>query len=160
MPKKYLIIILAASVLMFTIVIVNSNSSTSNSNTSTSNSNTSSSSSASSQTSSIAFETLATVNDLKLRLDQKNPGDILLDVRTPPEYSAGHIPGSINIDIENTNFDSQIQKLDKSKTYITFCRSGNRALVGSQKLSELSFKTIYSKQGFSTWQASDLAVEN
>ena len=44
-------------------------------------------------------------------------GVVTLDVRTPGEFMTGHIAGAINIDVEATTFDSEIAKLDKTKTY-------------------------------------------
>jgi rhodanese-related sulfurtransferase len=52
---------------------------------------------------------------------------VVIDVRTPEEYSESHVKGSQNIDIRNSNFEGQIDRLDKSKTYKLYCRSGNRS---------------------------------
>jgi len=110
------------------------------------------------ETKSAIFETIATVQYLKKRLEAKNPNDILLDVRTPEEFSEGHIQGAINLDMQNPNFSSEIQNLDKTKTYIVFCRSGNRALTASQEMSKIGLNTVYSKGGITLWQSSGFAV--
>src|SRR4051812_31188353 len=52
---------------------------------------------------------------------------LLLDVRTPEEYSAGKLANSVNIDFNDEDFKEQIAKLDKSKTCYVYCRSGNRS---------------------------------
>ncbi|HTD67967.1 MAG TPA: rhodanese-like domain-containing protein [Candidatus Limnocylindria bacterium] len=43
---------------------------------------------------------------------------IILDVRTEAEFKAGHIPGAKNIHVNSPDFDAQVAKLDKSKTYL------------------------------------------
>ena len=51
----------------------------------------------------------------------------VIDVRTPDEVATGHLHGSINIDIQGTDFEAQMNELDKSADYVVYCRSGNRA---------------------------------
>lgn len=57
----------------------------------------------------------------------KTGNAVMLDVRTPTEYAAGHLDKAINIDYENPTFESEIKKLDPTKTYFVYCRSGNRS---------------------------------
>jgi len=104
------------------------------------------------------FETIATVQDLNSRLSQKNPNEVLLDVRTPEEFAQGHIVNAVNLDMENPNFGSEIAKLDKSKTYIVFCRSGNRALTASKTMTANGLKVAYSKEGITAWLTAKLPV--
>lgn len=51
----------------------------------------------------------------------------VIDVRTPDEVATGHLHGSINIDIQGADFEAQMNALDKSKNYVVYCHSGNRA---------------------------------
>ena len=51
----------------------------------------------------------------------------VIDVRTPDEVAAGHLQGSVNIDIQGPDFEAQMNELDKSANYVVYCRSGNRA---------------------------------
>lgn len=79
--------------------------------------------------------------------DIKNKG-IVLDVRTKSEYNEGHIAGSVNIDWNNTElFKSEIEKLDKNKTYILYCRTGNRSGQALKYMSSLGFKNVYNILG-------------
>jgi len=51
----------------------------------------------------------------------------VIDVRTPEEVATGHLHGSININIEGADFVTQMNALDKTKNYVVYCHSGNRA---------------------------------
>ena len=58
----------------------------------------------------------------------KDPEALIMDVRTPREWSEGYISGTtLFIDINNEPFEDSIQKLDKTKTYLVYCRSGARS---------------------------------
>ena len=53
---------------------------------------------------------------------------IILDVRTLEEYNQGHIPNARLIDIQNPpNFLQELELLNRSKTYLVYCRSGARS---------------------------------
>lgn len=77
----------------------------------------------------------------------------LIDVRTPGEYSSGHIDDAINIDIMNGEaFEQGIQKLDKSKPVYLYCKMGGRSKRASKKLEALGFEKIYDfSGGYSEW---------
>lgn len=72
----------------------------------------------------------------------KDPG-IVLDVRTPGEYKAGHVAQSVLIDIMQADFEDKIKNLDKNNTYYIYCRSGNRSSKASTLMTELGFKKVY-----------------
>lgn len=61
------------------------------------------------------------------QLLQENPQGILIDVRTPEEFSAGHINGARNIDFYESTFEAQIAALDPAAQYFVYCRSGSRS---------------------------------
>ena len=84
---------------------------------------------------------------------------VLLDVRTPAEFAAGHIAGATNIDFESGTFESDIQKLDKSKSYAVYCRSGNRSGQATALMAKDGFKTIFNLDGgLINWQIAGNAV--
>ncbi len=72
---------------------------------------------------------------------------VLLDVRTPGEFTAGHIAGAMNIDFDNASFASEIEKLDKSKTYYVYCRSGNRSGKAILLLKKAGIENIVELKG-------------
>lgn len=67
---------------------------------------------------------------------------ILLDVRTPGEVAEGIIPGALHIDVKNSNFKVEVDKLDKSKTYMVYCRSGGRSKTASDIMVDLGFENV------------------
>lgn len=87
------------------------------------------------------------------RVDFTDEQNVLLDVRTPEEFSQGHIEHAINVDVNSEHFDSEIQKLDKSKTYYVYCQAGTRSSKASSRLLRGGFKNIVNlKDGYSSYK--------
>ena len=85
---------------------------------------------------------------------------LLLDVRTPGEYSTGHITGSTNINISDPAFESRIKLLDKSKIVLIYCLSGSRSEVAAMYMSKLGFKLVYNLQrGLINWNRAGFSLE-
>lgn len=86
----------------------------------------------------------------KLKNDNKA---VVIDVRTPAEWQEGVIEGAtLFIDFNGGNFEQQIAKLDKSKTYIVYCRSGGRSARASQLMANKGFKNVINMEGgISSW---------
>lgn len=79
-------------------------------------------------------------------------GVVVLDVRTPGEFSQGHLQSAMNIDVEASTFDSEIAKLDKTKTYAVYCHSGNRSGVATKAMAKAGFKHLFNlENGISDW---------
>ncbi|MFC5684129.1 rhodanese-like domain-containing protein [Flavobacterium sp. MAHUQ-51] len=73
---------------------------------------------------------------------------VILDVRTEAECDEGIIPNAINIDIhQGQGFISEIEKLDKSKNYYIYCRSGARSAKACEIMNELGFDNTYNLLG-------------
>jgi rhodanese-related sulfurtransferase len=75
------------------------------------------------------------------------PGIITLDVRTPGEFNEGHVKGAQLIDFQSGNFESEIETLDKSKTYAVYCRSGSRSGQAVKVMSDAGFTNLYNLNG-------------
>jgi phage shock protein E len=81
-------------------------------------------------------------------------GTILVDVRTPTEFAAGHIQGATNVDVESAAFATQIAALDKSKTYALYCHSGRRSGIALAAMQQVGFTHVYDLQGgIQNWTA-------
>jgi len=84
---------------------------------------------------------------------QNNDTDIfLLDIRTPGEYQAGHIRGSVLVDYYARDFVDRLSKLDRERTYLVYCRSGNRSGKSLSVFNRLGFRRVYHlKTGIRGW---------
>ena len=71
----------------------------------------------------------------------------LIDVRTPQEFSEGHINNAINMDWNATDFENQVATLDKNQPVYLYCLSGGRSKKASDKLTELGFSNIIELEG-------------
>ncbi len=89
----------------------------------------------------------------------KNTDFKILDVRTPGEYSEGHIKNSTMIDFYADDFLTRIKELDKSKTYLIYCRSGNRSGKTLTMMENLGFSKVYNMLGgIRSWTRSQLPL--
>jgi rhodanese-related sulfurtransferase len=85
---------------------------------------------------------------------------VVIDVRSPDEFSAGHIKGATNINIQDKEFAKKIEALDKSKTYIIHCAAGGRSARACDKIKPMGFNSVlHMNQGFSAWKEKGQAVE-
>lgn len=79
---------------------------------------------------------------------------VVLDVRSPGELAEGAIPGHIMINIFDPAFASKITELDKSKTYLVYCRSGNRSGQACAFMASMGFSNLYNLNGgIGAWNA-------
>lgn len=69
----------------------------------------------------------------------------VLDVRTPDEFAAGHIPGAKLVPLQV--LESMLSELDQDQKYLVVCRSGNRSTQASEILVENGYKNIYNMTG-------------
>ena len=66
----------------------------------------------------------------------------VIDVRSAGEYAAGHLEGSINIDVEANDFATEVGKLDMAGTYVVYCHSGRRAGIALEQMTDMGFKNV------------------
>ncbi len=94
-----------------------------------------------------------TINQEEFNKLVKDSNTVIIDVRSPGEISEGYIPGAtLFFDYNDANFESNIEKLDKSKGYVVYCRSGGRSSKAAEILSEKGIKKVYNLDGgISNW---------
>ena len=104
------------------------------------------------------FPTL-TPDEFEQTIQQQNI--ILVDVRTPEEYDAGHIAGAMNIDWRSDSFaDDAVRMLDKTKTLALYCKVGHRSHAAAGKLYAMGYRHIVElKGGFNAWQAAGKTIQ-
>jgi len=85
---------------------------------------------------------------------QAATGSVILDVRTPEEFEAGHIPDAELLDIRNPQgFMEGLASLDSSKTYFVYCRSGARSAQACQLMKQQGISDCYNLLGgIMDWQ--------
>ncbi len=72
---------------------------------------------------------------------------ILIDVRTPEEYSDGHIDNALNINWFDENFQKQFESIDKNETIYVYCKKGGRSAKAAHLLDSLGFKKVIDLEG-------------
>ena len=89
--------------------------------------------------------------------NKNNPDFVIIDVRTPEEFTQEHIENAINIDYYSETFRDELNNLDKTKTYLIYCRSGNRSGSALNIMAELNFREAYNMRGgINAWKAEEL----
>lgn len=96
--------------------------------------------------------------------DSKNliaahPDVVVLDVRTPREYRAGHIEGAINVNYFSLSFKKNIEALDNSKAYLVHCKSGHRSGRAAPIMKKAGIvDVLHMDGGFDAWKKADFDV--
>ncbi|UYZ61256.1 rhodanese-like domain-containing protein [Hymenobacter latericus] len=72
----------------------------------------------------------------------RQPSAVLLDVRRPDEFAAGHLPGAVNLDVTGPDFARRVAVLDKTKPTYVYCRSGARSATAASQLTQAGFGQV------------------
>lgn len=90
---------------------------------------------------------------------ENSPQLVIVDVRTPEEYQAGHIEGALLINWNDPSFEQSIAKLDKSQPTVVYCAVGGRSGKAYSKLKQMGFQQVFDmKGGFDAWRKDKLPV--
>jgi rhodanese-related sulfurtransferase len=99
----------------------------------------------------------ATQSDSLVKANESNPDFVVLDVRTPSEWSNYHILGSINHSTGSATFDAELAALPKHKLYLLHCQSGSRSAGAFAKMKNLRFAEVYEMiDGITAWRNAGL----
>ena len=89
--------------------------------------------------------------------NKDNPNFVILDVRTPEEFLGEYIENAVNLDYYSDTFRNNLDKLDKNKTYLIYCRSGRRSENALNIMKELDFREVYNMLGgIVKWKSEEL----
>ncbi len=83
-------------------------------------------------------------------LIRENAGNrefVVLDVRTPEEFAQGHLEGAVLVDYRSPGFREEVAGLDRTKTYLVYCRTGNRSARALGTMRELGFRSYFHLEG-------------
>lgn len=84
----------------------------------------------------------------------------ILDVRTPEEFAAGHVPGAINIPYTELEERYSELQLEGSDELVVYCQSGRRAAIAEAALSELGFTNVRDLDGhIAAWKQAERPLE-
>ena len=89
--------------------------------------------------------------------NRDNPDFVIIDVRTPAEFTEEHIENATNINFYSETFRDTLNNLDKNKTYIVYCAVGGRSGSALDIMAELNFREAYNiVGGINQWKAEGL----
>jgi rhodanese-related sulfurtransferase len=90
----------------------------------------------------------------------KDKETIVLDVRTQPEFQAGHIPNAINLDVNSPDFENKIAALDTNKVYLVHCAAGKRSTRACDTMARKGFPYLVNLEpGFNGWLKAGKPIE-
>ena len=92
-----------------------------------------------------------TMDEAVIMMEQEQ-GYIILDVRRPDEFTAGHIPNAINVPNESIGTDEITELPNKDQLIMVYCRSGRRSKEASEKLVKLGYTNIVEFGGILDWK--------
>lgn len=81
------------------------------------------------------------------QLNKMETETLIIDVRTPEEYAAGHLENAINIDYRSGNFKDQLDQLDRTQKVTVYCKVGGRSGRSAKVLKEMGFEKVYDLDG-------------
>ena len=90
--------------------------------------------------------------DEAVNMVAQETGYIILDVRRPDEFAAGHIPGAINVPNESIGTAEIPELPNKDQLIMVYCRSGRRSKEASEKLVKLGYTDIVEFGGILDWK--------
>jgi phage shock protein E len=83
---------------------------------------------------------------------------LVVDVRTPAEYAAGHIPGAVNMPLDMLEY--RTNDLPHDKALVVVCASGGRSVTASNMLTRAGFTNVYNVTGGTFgWQSAGFRTE-
>lgn len=98
--------------------------------------------------------TFDSVSAHRFNTGMQKKNTVILDVRTAEEYMEGHIEGARNYDFYSGEFNSELAKLDRTKIYYIYCRSGNRSSQTVAMMQEMGFMNVVQLEGgVNAWTA-------
>lgn len=84
---------------------------------------------------------------------ENTPEAIVLDVRTAWEFESGHLENAVHLDFFSPTLEAELNKLDKSKYYLIYCRSGARSYSACSVMASNGFAKVANMMGgIMTWQ--------
>lgn len=82
-------------------------------------------------------------------ISKNKKGDdlVIIDVSTPQEYKDLHLDGAINVNLFSRFFKTRLGVMDKSRTYVIYCKMGGRSKIAKKLMQRLGFRKVYNIVG-------------
>ncbi len=104
------------------------------------------------------FVTITPQEALKL-IEERSHEITILDIRPKEEFEREHVSGALNLDYDGHEFQKKVEKLDKEKNYLIYCKSGVRGGYFMDKMRDSGFNGAYNiLGGFVAWKVSKLPL--
>ncbi|MDX1438957.1 MAG: rhodanese-like domain-containing protein [Rubricoccaceae bacterium] len=81
-------------------------------------------------------------------VEEADPDGLILDVRTPEEYAAGHLDGAVNINIYDRDFRDRVDSYDRERPVYLYCGSGQRSRQAAITLASMGFEQARNIGGY------------
>jgi len=72
---------------------------------------------------------------------------VIMDVRTPAEYAAGHLDGAVNVNLQSGSFEQAIGDYPVDGDYVVYCQSGNRSAQAVSIMESAGFTNVHDAGG-------------
>ena len=96
---------------------------------------------------------------IEIEKHRNNPNFVLLDVRDPNEYNKEHLENAQLLTVKSTDFEDELEKMDKNKKYFVYCRKGKRGYKAAELMEKHGFKEVYNiTGGIDKWKSKRLPV--
>lgn len=92
-----------------------------------------------------------TINQGSILLSEYPDRSYLIDVRTQEEFNEGHVPGAINLPLNNLDKSIKSLTINEEDILLVYCRSGNRSKEASSILRDLGYKLVIDGGGVSSY---------
>ena len=94
-----------------------------------------------------------------IQQEKDNPDFVIIDIRTPTEFKKGHIEDAILINYYSRDFLTEIDSLDRDRTYLMYCETSVRTTSSYRFIKRLDFKTFYMMiPGMAAWRENELPI--
>ena len=104
--------------------------------------------------------TLLSASDAAAFLQDAPEGLVVLDVRTPEEFTTGHLSDAVLLDFYESDFADSLAELDRDTPYFVYCRSGNRSGQTIQVMQTLGFTNVTELSGgINEWNGANLPLK-
>jgi phage shock protein E len=91
---------------------------------------------------------------------EKQKDLVILDVRTPEEFKAGHLKDAVLLNYNGTDFEEKVKALNKDNTYMVYCAVGGRSGKAAKLMQDLGFTKVYdATEGFNPLKEAGVSVE-